>query len=76
MRDAVSRLFAWLAGTDADESRAEADGTDGGGDFAGSLLDASVNRGHGQGDPQAASEMAELQSEADRLAEQDQHRER
>jgi len=73
MRDALSRVVAWFTGSD--KSADETDASDDSG-FAGSLLDASVNRGHGQGDQRAASEMAAVQEEADRLAEQDQHRER
>jgi len=72
MRAALSRVVAWLTGSDSQSG--EADTADDYTGFAGSLLDASVNHGHGQGDPQAASEMAELQEEATRLAEQDQHR--
>ncbi|MEF8829755.1 MAG: hypothetical protein V5A49_12015 [Haloarcula sp.] len=74
MRDAISRVVTWFARRDGQSG--EADAADDSAGFAGSLLDASVNYGHGQGDPQAASEMAAVQDEADRLAEQDQHRER
>jgi len=70
---ALSRVVAWLTGSDGQPGEADTTDDDSTG-FAGSPLDASVNHGHGQGDPQAASEMAELQEEATRLAEQDQHR--
>jgi hypothetical protein len=73
MRAALSCVVAWLTGSDSQSGEADTADDDSTG-FAGSLLDASVNHGHGQGDPQAASEMAELQAEANRLAEQDQHR--
>ncbi|EMA00921.1 hypothetical protein SAMN05443574_101349 [Haloarcula vallismortis] len=74
MRDALRRLVTWLTGSGSgkpDESDPSDDSA-----FAGSLLDSSVNYSHGQSDTQAASEMAEIQAEAERLAEQDQHRER
>ncbi|MFU1782550.1 hypothetical protein ACM16X_14295 [Haloarcula japonica] len=76
MRDTVDRLVTWLTGADADESADETEAADDSGVFAGSLLDSSVNYSHGQGDAQAASEVADLQAEAERLAEQDRHRER
>jgi hypothetical protein len=75
MRDAISRLLTWLPRRNGQSGETDVADDDSGG-FAGSLLDASVNRGHGQGDPQAASEIAAMRAEADRLAEQDQHRER
>ena|GEM_PF-838342 len=59
------------------------DGTDSGSDdessddgFAGSLLDWSVNYGHGPdgGRGEAAREMAQIQEQAEVLDEQDQHR--
>jgi hypothetical protein len=74
MRDALSRIVARLTCRDGKSSGADATDDDSG-SFAGSLLDASVNHGHGQGDPRAASEMAAVREEADRLAQQDQHRE-
>ncbi|KAA9398901.1 hypothetical protein Har1130_11885 [Haloarcula sp. CBA1130] len=73
MRDALHRLVAWLTGSGSgnpDEADPSDDSV-----FAGSLLDSSVNYSHGQSDAQAASEMDEIQAEAERLAEQDQHRE-
>ena len=73
MRNALSRVVAWLTRRRGQAGETDDTGDESGG-FAGSLLDASVNHGHGQGDPQAASEMAELQAEATRLAEQEQHR--
>ncbi|GCF13110.1 hypothetical protein Harman_10450 [Haloarcula mannanilytica] len=76
MRNVVSRVLTWLTGADADESAVETDGSDDSGVFAGSLLDSSVNYSHGQSDAQAASEVAAIQDEAERLAEQDRHRER
>jgi len=74
MPSALHRLVAWVTGResgDPDETDSSDDST-----FAGSLLDSSVNYSHGQSDAQAASEMAEIQADAERLAEQDQHRER
>ena len=73
MRNALSRVVAWLSRR-SDRSGAADAAADDSGSFAGSLLDASVNYSHGQSDRQASSEMAELQEEANRLAEQDQHR--
>jgi len=73
MRDALSRAVTWLSRRSDQSGEADEPSDDSGG-FAGSLLDASVNHGHGQGSPKAAGEMAELQEEATRLAEQDQHR--
>jgi len=75
MRNALSRAVAWLTRRDGQSDDADATDDDSG-SFAGSLLDASVNRGHGQGDPRVDSEMAAVREEADRLAQQDQHRER
>ncbi|WP_058997423.1 hypothetical protein [Haloarcula sp. CBA1127] len=73
MRTALSRVVAWV--TRRSDPSGEADETgDESSSFTGSLLDASVNQGHGQGDPQAASEMAAVQEEANRLAQADQHR--
>ena len=74
MRNALSRAVAWLTRRDGQSDDADATDDDSG-SFAGSLLDASVNRGHGQGDPRAASEMAAVQEQADRLTQTDQHRE-
>ncbi|MFB6224612.1 MAG: hypothetical protein ABEH86_13195 [Haloarcula sp.] len=77
MRDAVSRLYSWLARSDSDSDEPAGDvdvSDDDSGGFAGSLLDASVRRGHGQGDPRAASEIAAVQEETARLTEQDQYR--
>ena len=73
MRTALSRVVAWVSrrsgqSGEADERGDKSDG------FAGSRLDASVNQGHGQGDPRAASEMAAVKEEADRLTQADQHR--
>jgi hypothetical protein len=76
MRNVVSRVFAWISGTDTGEPESDTDESDDSGVFAGSMLDSSVNYSHGQRDAQAASEMAAIQDEANRLAEQDQHRER
>ncbi|MDS0222004.1 hypothetical protein NDI54_11665 [Haloarcula sp. S1AR25-5A] len=76
MRNIASRVLGWITGTDTDEREADTDGSDDSGVFAGSVLDSSVNYSHGQRDAQAASEMAEIQDEANRLAEQDRHRER
>ena len=74
MRNALSRVVAWV--TRRSGQSGEADETsDGSGSFAGSRLDASVNQGHGQGSPRAASEMAAVQEEANRLTQEDQHRE-
>ncbi|MDQ2071248.1 hypothetical protein ACODNH_13305 [Haloarcula sp. NS06] len=74
MRTALSRVVAWFIHRSGQSGEADETG-DESGSFTGSLLDASVNRGHGQGDPQAASEMAAVQEEADRLTQADQHRE-
>ncbi|RKS83968.1 hypothetical protein BDK61_3365 [Haloarcula quadrata] len=74
MRDALSRVVAWLSRRSDRSGEADKTGDESGG-FAGSRLDASVNQGHGQGDPRAASEMAAVQAEADRLTQTDQHRE-
>ncbi|AJF26185.1 MULTISPECIES: hypothetical protein [Haloarcula] len=73
MRDALSSIVVRLIRRDGQSGAADA-AADDSGSFAGSLLDASVNYSHGQSDRQASSEMAELQEEANRLAEQDQHR--
>jgi len=74
MRNALSRVVAWLTRRSGQSDEADVAADDSGG-FAGSRLDASVNQGHGQGDPRAASEMAAVQEEADRLTQTDQHRE-
>ena len=74
MRHALSRVVVWL--TRRSDQSGEADDTgDDSGSFTGSRLDASVNQGHGQSNPRAASEMAAVQEEADRLTQADQHHE-
>ena len=73
MRNALSRVVAWLSRRSDRSGEADKTGDESGG--AGSRLDASVNQGHGQGDPRAASEMAAVQEQADRLTQTDQHRE-
>ncbi|MGB9954379.1 hypothetical protein [Haloarcula sp. Atlit-7R] len=74
MRDAVPRAVAWLTRRGDQSGEADEPSDDSGG-FAGSLLDASVNHGHGQGNPQATGEMAAVREEADRLAQADKNRE-
>ncbi|WP_367175963.1 hypothetical protein [Haloarcula rubripromontorii] len=74
MRDALSRAVTWLSRRSDQSGEADEPSGDSGG-FAGSLLDASVNHGHGQGSPKAAGEMAAVREEADRLAQADRNRE-
>ncbi|MBX0305161.1 hypothetical protein [Haloarcula salinisoli] len=66
----LRRLLAALSGED--------DGTEGGDEsqFTGSLLDWSVNYGHGPdgGRGEAAREMAQIQEKAEMLDEQEQYR--
>lgn len=64
----LRRLLAAISSDDG--------GSDDGGQFTGSLLDWSVNYGHGPdgGRGEAAREMAEIQEKAEMLDEQDRHR--
>ncbi|MDS0283678.1 hypothetical protein [Haloarcula onubensis] len=69
-------LRRFLSGTTGDDSGdASGDSGDDAG-FAGSVLDWSVNYGHGPdgGQQEAAREMAEIQATAERLEAQDRHR--
>ena len=67
------RLLKAVSGN-SDEGASDGSADDG--EFAGSLLDWSVNYGHGPdgGRGEAAREMAQIQEKAELLDEQDQHR--
>ena len=67
----LRRLLNALSGDDSDDG-----GSDDESQFAGSLLDWSVNYGHGPdgGRGEAAREMAQIQEKAEMLDEQDHHR--
>ncbi len=64
----LRRLLTAISGDDGD--------SDDDGQFTGSLLDWSVNYGHGPdgGRGEAAREMAQIQEKAELLDEQDRHR--
>jgi len=67
IRRLFQRFVNAVTGGDTDTERS---------DFAGSLLDWSINYGHGQdgGRQEAVREMAQIQEKAELLDEQDQHR--
>ena len=71
MFNLIVHYFARKLGEDGENE----DGESHGGGFAGSVLDWSVNYGHGTGgNAEAAREMAGIQEKAEVLDEQDQYR--